>query len=91
MNTVTKYHTVPRWFEAAYVLFGEPLRYGSSGFDLLYVPIPNGLTVQEPWVGLGEFWIEPLRCWYKLVVTHCTLANITCALVGMPYRQNHFL
>ncbi|CAI5737124.1 unnamed protein product [Peronospora destructor] len=91
MGAVTATHNVPRWFAAAYVLFSEPLRYGGHGFDILYAPIPGGLTLPAHWEGLGLFWIDPLRAWYSLVVRHCSLADFAWASVELPYWQNHFL
>ncbi|KAH7489137.1 uncharacterized protein KRP23_3075 [Phytophthora ramorum] len=83
--------TIPRWFTAALALFSAPLDCGSQGFDILYAPIPSGLTTQGPWVGLGPFWIEPLRAWYSLVQKHCTLDEFVWAAMEMLYWQNHFL
>ncbi|KAG7375555.1 hypothetical protein PHYPSEUDO_000658, partial [Phytophthora pseudosyringae] len=76
-HSVAITHRVPRWFVPAFVLFQEPLEYGSVGFDILYASIPGGLIVQEPWCGLAPFWIEPLRTWHGLVGTHCQLEAFT--------------
>ncbi|KAG7381579.1 hypothetical protein PHYPSEUDO_005819 [Phytophthora pseudosyringae] len=90
-HSVAITHRVPRWFAPAFVLFQEPLEYGSVGFDILYAPIPGGLTLQEPWRGLAPFWIEPLRTWHGLVGTHCQLEVFKWAAMEIPYWYNRFL
>ncbi|KAG6612001.1 putative pollike protein [Phytophthora cinnamomi] len=91
MRAVTHFCTIPRWFAAAYSMLSGPLDCGGVGFDILYAPIPYGLTVQGPWEPLGAFWIEPLRAWYSLVVSHCSLDDFSWQKLEMPYWQNHFL
>ncbi|RQM18597.1 hypothetical protein DD237_007526 [Peronospora effusa] len=91
MREVDATHVVPRWFSAAFQLFSAPLRYGGQGFDLLYAPIPGGLTLPKHWMDIGPFLIDPLRAWHSLVVRHCTLSDFDWAIVELPYWQNHFL
>ncbi|RMX69672.1 hypothetical protein DD238_002473 [Peronospora effusa] len=81
MCAVSVSHTVPRWFQPAFILFADPLVYGGAGFDLLYAQVPRGFTLPASWLSLGTFWIGPLRSWYKLITTHCTIADFGWAIM----------